>query len=1459
MRRLGLVFVLLLPGVAWSLPNVVMQEGVVVNDEGLPYEGEHDIRIRLYSEEDADLPFYDERHPDIEFVEGFYAVAIGSRDPLDPEIFMRDDIWLGVTLNNQGEMRPRTKLFKVPAAFSANLAFDVQGRINPTSVAIPGVGVVINERGEWIGSNVGLRGARGPAGAEGPEGPPGPPGDVIMVDGAAGLEDLPERVLRLLGQEEDPPFLRRNANDTTTGNYTFTGDAAGGGTITFGGECCRPVLNLGNNRIVGVDYLEIADVGPNEGIRWRGSQAQIFVAPANNANNVEGALRLKASPEHGVIIEGRTQIAGGLDVSAGPTQVTLLDGRLATFQTINTTTANVNRLSGPNDRVEVNANLYLNNNVHLNDNTAFIGTIRTGGLQVAGAASFNGDVAGNNLIAQASIRAAGNVQTGHDGLIRTGSGGLFVGDRQVFDGRGNLLARPIYSCPAGELMLGTDDRGVARCIDITCEAGQVFRGINAQYQPICAPDDRGLSQLPAIECPAGQALLRMDADGRGHCGFPRSGELLCPEGQFVTGLDPSGTVICDTLPAPEELAPDYRPIVTVCGDMPDLNLPAFLNDADLDFEIENSCTPTDQTQAFLVMRNAADDYDAGLVRSFVRAGGIVITEFNTGHTVYNDVFEGGVEQGERQGNCGDNINPPVRLNVRNRFWRDNQNVDENRAMSGCGFRIDHFPDVTFLGGWEENKAFLGFRDLGLGRVWFAEADWGDGSESWSVESATLLAYMFVNGRRDGDLFEFEGIRSNVADSRLIGWYLCYSSRYGDSNLSLVDIKQRCNGDKVMYGCRPTGAPNWTLLGQGLRNEVFRNTGDGNNVLNRHNGIDWYYSEDWSMGFAAAGSGVSRNRCDTRGEPERNNRLCWHTENGRVMGGYRCGARTGLTNSLDWERALFTNRISAGRGDLYESCKDALAAAIEEGAERRSGVYNVMPPGAAEPVRVYCDQTNDGGGWTLVSSTRGEAPSDKESGYYEDLATLSPGSAHSGVWSGLRGFDRNFDVRFACRSEIGGAADPMNVDLSFYDVNWYMEWTAGNDSNSCFEEDNGQGATRPTPARKNNLTAEELPLGDAYGGGFLEGEDSCVSDDDFTVDFDDRGMGGDPNDGTDWGTADDVLKCGVSNLDNGQWFIFVREKDVVIPELDINDFEGIITDIPDDRIEDWCQCHVSRFAQGSVPLDDIRSVCNGDVVMMGCRPAGAPNWSVLAMGPTREVFTNTGDNNNRTREVNGAQWYYSRNQSMGFAPLGVPVRRASCDTDNTQGEKKLCWHTERGNLMAGWRCGEQRGLNGGLNWERAVWTQGGQSNCEPPPPCEADEDCAGEEQCQEGRCLPPPPECLVNRDCDENFACQLNRCVEVLPECAEDTDCGDNEVCFEGNCLRVAPPPVCLQDNECAGGRLCRDGQCVRPPCENNDDCVARIGEACIEGACLIRCADDGPCPDNWICNDDGFCQEQAAQ
>ena len=93
---------------------------------------------------------------------------------------------------------------------------------------------------------------------------------------------------------------------------------------------------------------------------------------------------------------------------------------------------------------------------------------------------------------------------------------------------------------------------------------------------------------------------------------------------------------------------------------------------------------------------------------------------------------------------------------------------------------------------------------------------------------------------------------------------------------------------------------------GERDAVFRDTGDRNNNLNNHNGVDWYFSAGYSMGFVAAGSGVSRNSCDTRREPQSNLRMCWHTSGGRLNGGYRCGATTSLNNSQAWDRAVWTS-------------------------------------------------------------------------------------------------------------------------------------------------------------------------------------------------------------------------------------------------------------------------------------------------------------------------------------------------------------------------------------------------------------------------------------------------------------------------------------------------------------------------------------------------------------------------
>jgi hypothetical protein len=135
--------------------------------------------------------------------------------------------------------------------------------------------------------------------------------------------------------------------------------------------------------------------------------------------------------------------------------------------------------------------------------------------------------------------------------------------------------------------------------------------------------------------------------------------------------------------------------------------------------------------------------------------------------------------------------------------------------------------------------------------------------------------------------------------------------------------------------------------------------------------------------------------------------------------------------------------------------------------------------------------------------------------------------------------------------------------------------------------------------------------------------------------------------------------------------------------------GPQTNVDPSELVGWTQCHSGTYDDGSASLATILAACTGSRLLLACRPVGATPFSVLAAAPRADVLTDTGTGNT-PHNANGTGWYFDEGFSWGFAAQGDPIQRTSCDTDNTNAEKKLCWHTFAGNLDGGWRCGTATG-------------------------------------------------------------------------------------------------------------------------------------------------------------------------
>ena len=152
-----------------------------------------------------------------------------------------------------------------------------------------------------------------------------------------------------------------------------------------------------------------------------------------------------------------------------------------------------------------------------------------------------------------------------------------------------------------------------------------------------------------------------------------------------------------------------------------------------------------------------------------------------------------------------------------------------------------------------------------------------------------------------------GPQTNVMELQVAlgGWTVCYSDLYNASTGVLANVLAACNKANLMLACRPTGTNTYALLAQAPRADATFITPNDATTTHLANGTAWYFSTNFSWGFAKPGDAVNKNQCDVATGTNPEQRLCWHTLGAgpSLSGGFRCGATTGLNGSTAWQRVV----------------------------------------------------------------------------------------------------------------------------------------------------------------------------------------------------------------------------------------------------------------------------------------------------------------------------------------------------------------------------------------------------------------------------------------------------------------------------------------------------------------------------------------------------------------------------
>ena len=106
-----------------DVPEMINYQGRLTDTGGDPVNGTVSITFTIYDDSTGGTAWWTETHATVQVTDGLFNVILGSTEPLVDTVFADPERYLGIAVDGDPEIDPRTRLVSVPYSHVASVVF----------------------------------------------------------------------------------------------------------------------------------------------------------------------------------------------------------------------------------------------------------------------------------------------------------------------------------------------------------------------------------------------------------------------------------------------------------------------------------------------------------------------------------------------------------------------------------------------------------------------------------------------------------------------------------------------------------------------------------------------------------------------------------------------------------------------------------------------------------------------------------------------------------------------------------------------------------------------------------------------------------------------------------------------------------------------------------------------------------------------------------------------------------------------------------------------------------------------------------------------------------------------------------------------------------------------------------------------------------------------------------------